>query len=292
MGKQPISFWLYAVALAVLTALLLVHGLLPAPRLTPFLLATTLLFAGLTWTGERVTFYIARLHHSLVATAHVAAIVLLPPPLPLLIALVTVCATQLTARRAACKKLFNIAHTTLTVGVISAAYAALAPAAPTASPLTIPTHLPAVAVLIVGYVLIGNTLLQGGLFLLSPPPRRFYPRDLLHEGVLFEFASLPLGVLGAVLYQVHPLLLLLLASNIAALYVAFRATARHADALERRNVQLRTVVTTGQALRVHQSAADTLRRVAEGARALSGAAAAGAYLRDTGRPHPARAGRA
>jgi len=280
MGKQPISFWLYAVALAVLTALLLVHGLLPAPRLTPFLLATTLLFAGLTWTGERVTFYIARLHHSLVATAHVAAIVLLPPPLPLLIALVTVCATQLTARRAACKKLFNIAHTTLTVGVISAAYAALAPAAPTASPLTIPTHLPAVAVLIVGYVLIGNTLLQGGLFLLSPPPRRFYPRDLLHEGVLFEFASLPLGVLGAVLYQVHPLLLLLLASNIAALYVAFRATARHADALERRNVQLRTVVTTGQALRVHQSAADTLRRVAEGARALSGAAAAGAYLRD------------
>jgi len=280
MGKQPIGFWLYAAALAGLTALLLVHGLLPAPRLTPFLLATTLLFAGLTWAGERVTFHFARLHHSLAATAHVAAIVLLPPPLPLLIALATVGTTQLMGRRAVCKKLFNSVHTALTIGAMSAVYAALAPATPTAPPTTIPTHLPAATVLIVGCILIDNALLQGGLFLLSPPPRRFHPRDVLHEGVLFEFASLPLGVLAAVLYQVHPVLLLLLITPMAALHIAFGATARHADALERRNVQLRTVVTTGQALRVHQSAADTLRRVAEGARALSGAAAAGAYLRD------------
>ncbi len=280
MGKQPVGFWLYALVLAGLTALLVAHGFLPAPRLTPFLLATALLFAGLTWAGERITFYFARLHHSLAASVHIAAIILLPPPLPLLIALVTVSATQLGVRRAICKKLFNIAHAALTVGIISAAYATLAPAAPTASPMTIPTHLPAVAVLIVGYIVIGNTLLQGGLLLLSPPPRRFHPRDMLHDGVLFEFVSLPLGVLAAVLYQVHPVLLVLFITPMAALHIAFRATARHAEALERRNVQLRAVVTTGQALRVHQSAADTLRRVAEGARALSGAATAAAYLRD------------
>jgi len=284
MGKQPVGFWLYALVLMGLTALLLAHGLLPAPRLTPFLLATTLLFAGLTWVGERVTFYIARLQHSLAATAYVAAIVLLPPPLPLLIALVTVGATQLGGRRSVCKKLFNIAHTALTVGATSAFYAELVPASPTAPPTTIPAHLLVVAALIVGCILIDNGLLQGGLFLLSPPPRRFHPRDMLHDGVLFEFVSLPLGVLAAVLYQVHPVLLVLFITPMAALHIAFRATARHAEALERRNVQLRAVVTTGQALRVHQSAADTLRRVAEGARTLSGAATAAAYLRDPDEP--------
>jgi diguanylate cyclase (GGDEF)-like protein/putative nucleotidyltransferase with HDIG domain len=280
MGKQPIDLWLYAVALAGLTALLLIHGLLPAPQLTSPLLMTALLFVGLTWLGERITFRTAELHYNLAAGVHVAMIVLLPPPIPLLAALMAISATQLRGRRAGYKKLFNLAHTALNVGGASLVYAGLAPVGPNLSPATLVYHVPAVLALLFAYIALDNGLLQGYVLLTSPPPRRVRLGDMLHAGVFPEFASLPLGLIGAVLYQVHPLLLLLLASNIAALYVAFRATARHADALERRNVQLRTVVTTGQALRVHQSAADTLRRVAEGARALSGAAAAGAYLRD------------
>ena len=291
MGKQPVGFWLYALALMGLTALLLAHGLRPAPQLTLSLLVATLLFAALTWAGERITFRIAGLDHSLASSVHVAMIALLPPPLPLLIALTTVGATQLPGRRAACKKLFNTMHAALTVGAMSAVYATLAPIM-SATSTTVPTHLPAVAALIVGYILLGNGLLQGGLLLLSPPPRRFRPRDLLHDGVLFECVSLPLGALGAALYQVHPVLLVLLVTPMIALYVAFGSTARHADALaanvealERRNLQLRTVVATGQALRVQQCAADTLRRVATGARTLSGAATAAAYLRDPDDPN-------
>ncbi len=286
MSKQPTSFWLYVAVLTGLTALLLVPGLLPAPRLTLPLLATTTLFAGLTWVGERITFRIAHLRHSLAASVHIAMIILLPPPLPLIGTLATISATQLLGRRAGCKKLFNIAHTALNVGLPSLLYAALTPMA-----ATIPAHLPAVAALIAGYILIDNGLLQGALFLLTPPPRRLQPRDLLHDGVLFECVSLPLGALAAALYQVHPVLLVLFITPMIALYVAFGTTARHADALiahgealSRRNVQLRTVVTTGQALRVQQHAADTLRRVAEGARALSGAAVAAAYQCDPDDP--------
>ncbi len=286
MGKQPTGFWLYVTVLTGLTVLLLVPGLLPAPRLTLPLLATTALFAGLTWVGERITFRVADLTHSLAASVHVAMIVLLPPPLPLIAALVTISAAQLPGRRAGGKKLFNIAHTALNVGLPSLLYAVLTPIA-----ATIPAHLPAVAALITGYILIDNGLLQGALFLLTPPPRRLQPRDLLHDGVLFECVSLPLGALAAALYQVHPVLLVLFITPMIALYVAFGTTARHADALvahgealSRRNVQLRTVVTTGQALRVQQHAADTLRRVAEGARALSGAAVAAAYQCDPDDP--------
>ncbi len=286
MGKQPIGFWLYAVALAGLTGLLLVHGFLSAPRLTPFLVATTLLFAVLMGVGEHIIFRIGRLDHSLAASIHIATIVLLPPPFPLLIALVTIATLQLRSSLASYKKLFNIAHTALNVGLPSLLYAALTPVA-----ATIPAHLPAVAALIAGYILIDNGLLHGALLLLAPPPRRIQPRNLLHDGVLFEFVSLPLGALAAALYQVHPILLVLLITPMIALYAAFKATARHADALAahaealgRRNVQLRTVVTTSQALRVQQSAADTLRRVATGARALSSAAVAAAYLRDPDAP--------
>jgi len=291
MSKQPTGFWLYAVALAGLTGLLLVHELVPTPQFTPFLLVTVVLLAVLMGAGEHIIFRIGRLDHSLAASIHIATIILLPPPFPLLIALVTVVTLQARSGLATYKKLFNSAHTALTVGVMSAAYAALALAAPSASPLAIPAHLPAIATLIVGYVLIGNTLVHVGLFLLSPPPRRFRLQEMFHDGVLFECVSLPLGVLGAALYQVHPVLLVLLITPMIALYVSFEATARHADALSayaetlgQRNVQLRTVVTTSQALRVQQSAADTLWRVAEGARALSGAAAAAAYLRDPDAP--------
>ena len=280
MGKQPIGIWLYVLVLTGLTALLLAHGLIPAPQLTPPLLMTALLFAGLTWLGERIAFRIADLHYNLAAGVHIAMVVLLPPPVPLLVALTAISATQLRERCAGYKKLFNVTHTTLNVGGASLVYAGLAPVGLALSPATLVYHVPAVLALLFAYIAFDNGLLQVGILLTSPPPRRVRLQDMLHDGVLPELASLPLGLIGAILYQVHPLLLLLLASNIAALYVAFKATARHADALDRRNVQLRTVVTTGQALRVHQSAADTLRRVAEGARTLSGAATAAAYLRD------------
>jgi len=291
----PRALRAYLVVLVSAMALLLLRGVLTHGPLLPFVVLTALLFGGLTFVGERVTFRIAGVRHNLAASAHVATIALLPPPLPLLIALTTANVTQLPGPRAWYKKVFNVTHTTLVVGLASFAYAALAPAGLTLRPASFLLHLPALLILLVSYVALDHVLLRLFFFWAAPPPRHIMRRDVLPEesvpAMLAELGALPFGLFGAVLYQVHPAFLLLLVTPIMVLYVAFRTTARHADtlaaqadALRRRNVQLRTVVTTGQALRVQQGAADTLRRVAVGAQALSGATAAAAYVCDPDDP--------
>ncbi len=295
MTTPPRALRAYLAALVSAVALLLLRGALTHGPLLPVVVLTALLFGGLVFMGERVTFRIAGVRHNLAASAHVATIALLPPPLPLLIALTTASVTQFPGPRAWYKKVFNVAHTTLDVGLPSLAYAALAPAGLTLRPAAFLLHLPAFLILLVSYVTLDHVLLRIFFFWATPPPRRITRRDVLPEesvpAMLAELGALPFGLFGAVLYQVHPAFLLLLVTPIMVLYVAFRTTARHADtlagqakALGRRNVQLRTVVTTGQALRVQQGTADTLRRVAAGAQALSGATAAAAYLCDPDDP--------
>ncbi len=284
MVKQPRGMWLYAAALTVLTALLLAHGLLTMPRLTSPLVVATLLFAVLTFLGERITFRIAGIRHTLAAVVHAATIALLPPPFPLLITLATLGATQLPSHRACYKKVFNIGHGALGVGLASLAYAAFAPTGPTLPATTIPAHPLAVAALLFSYILLDHSLLQIGLLLLSPPPRHIHLRDVLHDGVLPELASLPIGLLGAMLYQVQPLSLLLLASPVIALYAAFGSTAEYADTLERRTRHLEIVLTTAEALHVRQSATDIVAQVAAAARAITEAAVAAAYLPDPDHP--------
>ncbi len=295
MTTLPRALRAYLVALVSMVALLLLRGALTHGPLLPVVVLAALLFGGLVFVGERVTFRIAGVRHNLAASAHVATIALLPPPLPLLIALTTASVTQFPGPRAWYKKVFNVAHTTVVVGLASLAYAALAPAGLTLQPVAFLLHLPALLILLVSYVALDHVLLRLFFFLAVPPPRQVTRRDVLPEesvpALLAELGALPFGLFGAVLYQVHPAFLLLLIMPIMVLYVAFRTTARHADtlaaqaqALGRRNVQLRTVVTTGQALRVQQHAADTLRRVAEGARVLSGAAVAAAYQCDPDDP--------
>ncbi len=295
MTTLPRALRAYLVALVSMVALLLLRGALTHGPLLPVVVLAALLFGGLVFVGERVTFRIAGVRHNLAASAHVATIALLPPPFPLLIALTTASVTQFPGPRAWYKKVFNVAHTTLDVGLPSLAYAVLAPAGLTLRPAAFLLHLPALLILLVSYVALDHVLLRLFFFWAAPPPRRITRRDVLPEesvpAMLAELGALPFGLFGAVLYQVHPAFLLLLVTPIMVLYVAFRTTARHADtltaqaqALGRRNVQLRTVVTTGQALRVQRGATDTLRRMATSAQALSGAAAAGAYLCDPDDP--------
>ncbi len=284
MTRGPTYFRLYAVALGGLALLLVARELLPAPSPTPLLVATALLFAGLILLGERTIIPIARVDHNLAAAAHVAAIVLLPPPAPLLVALAAVAATQLPRRMAWDKKLFNLAHTALVVGLASVCYAALAPTGPALPPTTLLAHPAAVVALLGGYIALDNGLLQGTLLLLSPSPRRLHLGAALRDGVLPELASLPFGLVGAVLYQVHPLLLLLLAAPLVVVHDAFRATATQANALRRRGAQLEAVLATAQRLGPQHSAADILAQVATGARAITGASTVAAYLRDPEEP--------
>ena len=189
MATRTTGFRLYAVALGILTLLLLAHGLLPSPPLTPLLAVTAVLFTGLILLGERTIIPIARVDHNLAAAAHIATIVLLPPPAPLLVALAAVATTQLPRQLAWDKKLFNLSHTAFSIGLVSLSYAALAPTAPSLPPATLLSHPAAVVALIIGYIALDNGLLQGGLLLLSRPPRRLHLGDVLRDGVLPELAS-------------------------------------------------------------------------------------------------------
>jgi len=284
MATRLTSFRLYAVALGGCTLALLAPGLLSAPPCTTLLAMTAILFTGLILLGERTIIPIARVDHNLAAVAHVAAIVLLPPPIPLLVALAAVATTQLPRRLPWDTKLFNLSHTALNVGLVSLSYATLAPTAPSLPPATILAHPAAVVALIIAYIALDNGLLQGALLLLAPSPRRLHLGDVLRDGVLPELASLPFGLVGAVLYQVHPLLLLLLAAPLVIVHGAFRATATQANALRRRGAQLEAVLASAQRLCPRQSAADILAHVAAGARAITGASTAAAYLRDIEEP--------
>jgi len=284
MSNCPRSLRLYIGGLLVATAALLACGILAPMRLQPALIVSSLVFAGLTLLGERITFRIADVEHNLAASVQVAMIVVLPPPYPLLVALGTSVVTQLRAHRAAHKKLFNVAHTALSVGVPSALYAALAPTALSLPPVTIPTHPVAVLFLLTSLTILDHGLLQIVFLLLSPSPRRLHLRHILHEGILPALAALPLGLVGVVLYQVQPLSLLLLVSPMLALYFAFRIGARHATALEERGKHLETVLTTAQALHLKQTAPDIVWRIAEAGRAITGATGFAAYLRDPDEP--------
>jgi len=284
MATRTTGFRLYAVALGILTLLLLAHGFLPAPLLTPLLAVTAVLFTGLILLGERTVIQIARVDHNLAAAAHVATIVLLPPPVPLLVALAAVATTQIPRQLAWDKKLFNLSHTAFSIGLVSLSYATLAPTAPFLPPATLLSHPAAVAALIIGYIALDNGLLQGGLLLLSRPPRRLHLGDVLRDGVLPELASLPFGLVGSVLYLVHPVLLLLLAAPLVVIHGAFRATATQANALRRRGAQLEAVLASAQRLCPRQNASDILAHVAAGARTITGASMVAAYLRDPEEP--------
>ena len=284
MATRTPSFRQYAVVLGGLTLLVLAHGVYRLPSLTPVLAVTAILFVGLILLGERITIPICGIDHNLAASAHVAAIVLLPPPVPLMLALVGIAPSQFRNRLTWDKKLFNLAHTALVVGLTSLAYTALAPAAPTLPLVTVMGHPVAVVTLLACYIVLDNGLLQGALLLLSAPPRRVRVRAILRDGVLPELGALPLGLLGAVLYQEHPLMPLLLVTPLIAVHGALRATATHANTLKRRSVQLEAVLASAQRLCPRQSAADILAHVAAGARAITGASAVAAYLRDPEEP--------
>ncbi len=284
MSDCPRSLRLYIAGLLVATAVLLVYGIFSIVHLQIALVLTGALFAGLTLLGQRITFRIADQEYSLAASIHIAMIVVLPPPYPLLVALVTSVTAELHAYRAVHKKLFNVTHNALTVGLSSILYAALAPTALSLPPTTLPTHPIANILLLASYTMLDRGLLQVVFLLLAPPPRRLHLPDLLHEGVLAELAALPLGLIGVALYQVHPLALLLLASPMLALYTAFRIGAKHAAALEERGKHLETVLTAAQALHLKQSATDIAWRIADAGRAITGATAAAAYLRDPDEP--------
>jgi len=218
--SQPLRWYLRAVllaALALLTGEVIVWGV-PWP-LNADLALTTATFALLSYAGERATLSVARSFSlSLATPAHVAAAILLPPPLPAALTLLVGVATQATQRETPSRKrVFNVAHPTLVVGLCSLLWPLLA------SPAG--RHLPALALLAgLYYALDVGVLLTVFCLQTRRAPWTVW-RETYRPTVLPELGTAALGALAAVAWRVDPALIALLALPTWALRAAFRARA-------------------------------------------------------------------
>ncbi len=172
---------------------------------------------------------------SLGTTAHVAAILLFPPPLPLLMTLAPALGVELRRPLPPYKRAFNACLPPLTVGLSSLAYARVATPA-TLRPGHLAAALPAFALLLAVYYALDVGLMLGVFSLLERrPPWRVWP-ETHRPTTLPELGIAALGILAAAAWRFDPLLLALCALPAVALAASVRTTAR-ALAAEQRAAQ-------------------------------------------------------
>ncbi len=285
----PLRWYLWGVYLACLALVAIQVGTIvtgvPSWHGAPVLLLDAALFAALAYLGERAPIQVSRtVDLSLATPIHIAVILLLPAPLPVFVAFAAVLVTQ--ARRTDAelyKRAFNIAHSTLAVGLSLFAFSFVA------VPTTVlrPGHVAGALPFLVGLIALYYALDVGMMVALFSLLERRTPwlvwRRTYRRTLVPELAAAAVGVLAAVAWDYDHVLLVLIALPVVALRVAFRAIAEaeeRAAALRRRSAQLEAVLAAGQHVRLQQDAADLLRPVVEAARAVVRATSAAAYLRD------------
>ena len=245
-------------------------------------LGAAALFALLAYIGERATLQVSgSISQSLGTAVHIAAILIFPPPIPLLITLVATLFSDLVHSRAPLyKRAFNICHAVLIVGASSLLFSLVA------TPMQVLRHdqlvaaLPVLALLVVLYYVLDAGTLIGVLALLDGrPPWQIWMRTY-RRTLLPELAASTIGIVAAEAWVDNPLLLAFFIIPVLALRSAFRAIAQ----AERRGAQLAAVLAAGQRLRLQQTQADLLVPVVEAARNVTGASVVAAYLRDPDHP--------
>jgi len=229
----------YAAAVAVVAAqgaAFVAWGPL-APGHPPLLLAAAVV-GLLAYLGERTTIQVtAAFGESLNSAVYVAALLLFPPPLAPLIALLAALAEQVWhARTPPYKRAFNVAHSVLYVGLGAVLLTRLAtPVVPTA--LLRPGHLAAALPVLLPFLLLFYVLdtapLLGVLALLErrAPWRVWW--EAQRPAAPVEVAASTVGILAAVAWRFDPLALALLLVPIAALHGSVRTLARAVAAEER-----------------------------------------------------------
>ncbi len=247
--------------------------------------AAVVVFVVLAYAGERTHVYVSGSTDMTLATpVDIALILLCPPPYPLLIALLASLISQVAHERPPLYKLlFNVCHTTLTVGLSSLLLARVAVPATVLQPHAILVAIPALVLLLVTYYTLDAGIMLVALALMEKraPWRLWWEED--RRNLLPELAANAVGILAVVAWRFDPFLLALFVLPVLALRLAFKAITQaeeRATALRRRGEQLEVVLAAGQSLQLQQSPASLLQPVAEAARALMGAATVAAYLRD------------
>jgi len=208
-----------------------------APGHAPLLLAAALVVL-LAYLGERTTIQVtAAFGESLNSAVYLAALLLLPLPLPLLIALPATLAEQLWhARTPPYKRAFNVAHSILVVGLGDTLLTRLAaPTAPTA--LLRPGHLAAAVPVLLPFLLLFYALDSAPLLGVLALLERRVPWRVWWEGPRLaapvEVAASTVGLLAAIAWRFDPLALALLFVPIVALHGSVRTLARAVAAEER-----------------------------------------------------------
>jgi diguanylate cyclase (GGDEF)-like protein len=230
--------YLWAIYAACAALLLLQAPLLPATLARPGVLLAAAVFAALTCMSEAMTLQMTRASSQTISgTAHIALILLFPPPLPLFIALGAALVAELPQRRPIYKRAFNACVAALAVGLTSLALAPI-PAPLLLRPGHVAGALPALGLLIALYYLLSSAPLVGVLSLVTGRRPWAVWRAEQQPAVLPEVATVALGILVAVVWRFDPLLLALCAPPVAALHAALRTTARAFAAEERAETAL------------------------------------------------------
>ncbi len=217
-------FRLYGAALLLVTVVLVSFSL-ASYRSSVAPLTLAVVFMALV-AGEHIKFGIAGLVYTLAVPPQIAACLLLPPPDALILSFASILILELISRRAWDKKVFNIAHTCVNVGVGNLVFAYLAPIGPGASPLTALTHPLATLLLISTFLLCDTPLVQIGLWCIHAGKHRITIHTLW-EGILPELAAIPIGLLTAIMYQLAPPAALLLVVPLILLIAAFSTADRY-----------------------------------------------------------------
>jgi len=216
-----------------------------------------------------------------VTAVYVASILLFPPPAPLLITLITVGVWHtLHEHTPLYKRLFNICHAALLVGLSSLLFSCAATPTAILRPEHIVGALPVLALLLGVYYILDVGVIIGLLSLLE----RLSPWQIwmqMHRRTLLpELAASSIGILAAVAWLYQPFLLVLFVVPVAALRVALRAIGQP----QRRGAGLEMVLAVGRQIQLQQSEADLLRPVVEAARTVADAKTGAVYLLDKEQP--------
>ena len=243
-----------------------------------------LLFAVLIFVGDHTLLQVrGATWQSFATTAQILALLVLPPPLPLLANLAAVAASQaLYVGVLPHKRMFNVAHSCLAVGVAGLGCSLLLrPDRALAGGIL--AALPALCLLILIYYIVDVGLFLGVLALIE---RRSIARlwaENYRATLLPEVASATIGVVAAILWRYDPPALALMALPAIALRSAFSAITRAEDRnaeLARHKARLEAVLEASEGLRLQAHPADLLGAVARAAHAIAGADSVTGYLRD------------
>ncbi len=207
------------------------------------------LFVALAYLAERQILPVtALLWWSLDTAVYIAAILLFPAPLPLVIALPAIlveCGWRWRDKLPRHKRAFNVAHRLLVVGLAAALFAHVSAPADLLHPGRLVAALPALAALgVIYYTLDGAPVLAAHALDTGRAPWRLW---LEHQRPVapLALADFALGVLAALVWRNDPLALGLLALPLLVHALALRARARAVAAEERVASALAAAATDG-----------------------------------------------